>query len=353
MRNFTQSWQTNWNKLNKYVPALAVVIVFGGLGTAFLLTSHATTPVASFQAEGGTVSAAASAVSDSTASGSQAVKFGASSGGGGTRTCPAYPAPPDASCTGVPAGTNLTTINGGYTTTSDGQVIDGKLINGDLGIANKNVTVKNSRIVGRISNSASKGGLVVMDSDIGLDSCQASAYENGDYNNFNGTNYTMIRSHVHNAGADLMGMGGTGTILIQDSIVNQACYYSGDHLDAIQFYSPGSDGKVTIQHSFFDSRAVNSGGANGNAAIFWADNPGSGSHLTVTQTWLAGGNYTASLYDANAGSGVILDLNNNTFVKNSYTYGACSGSNSVTFNGTEGIKFTNNKYDDGTSLSSC
>ena len=329
--------------------AAPFVVGAAAAGVAVVLAIFAAgTPIA-FEAESGTLATGATAVTASDASGGSALKFGNGSDGG-TRTCPAYPLPPNASCTGVPVGTSLTTVNGGMITSSDGQKIDGKLIEGDLIVQNKNVTVTNSRIIGRIANNSS--GLTVTDSDVGLDSCQTPAYEDGDFNNFDGTNYTMIRTHVHNSGADLTGMGGTGTILIQDSIINQACYYDGDHLDAIQFYSPGDVGNVTINHSFLDSRAVNVS-ALGNSAIFWADTPGSGSRLTVNQSFLAGGNYTAALYDAKTGSGVVLDIHNTTFIKNSYQYGPCAASNSVQFDGTSGIKFTNNVLDDGTPVSGC
>ncbi len=62
------------------------VIVFAGLGTMLILSSHAATPTASIEAESGTVSSAASAITDTTASGSGAVKFGVSGGGGASPT---------------------------------------------------------------------------------------------------------------------------------------------------------------------------------------------------------------------------------------------------------------------------
>lgn len=265
----------------------------------------------------------------------------------GARTCRPYPQMPDSSCTGVPAGVPLATINGDLTTSSDEQVIDGRLITGDLVVRNKNVKVQNTRIKGRVANIASSG-LVIVDSDIGADGCTKSVF-----NNLNGTNYTLLRSHVHNSGADLIGIGGAGTILVQDSIINQACFFAGDHLDAAQWYAPGDVGHVTFIHTVLDTRPVNVAGALGNAAIFWADNPGSGTTLTVTQSKFAGGNYTLALYDAMATSRIVLDINNSTFVKNSYMYGPCASSNSVNFDGTSGIKFTNNVFDDGTKLLTC
>ena len=340
---------TSYKLLFNRLPFFAVIGLVVTLGAAFLLSSHAATTTIAVEPELGSVALPATTVNDPTASLGSAVKFGvASANVGGTRLCPAYPAFPDLSCTGVPAGTQLITINGDLTTSSDGQIIDGKLITGDVGVLNANVTIKNSRILGRIANKASNG-LSITDSDIGPDVCPTSS---SFYNNLNGTNYTLSHSRVHNAGADIMGIGGMGTILIKESIVNQACIYPGDHLDAMQFYSPGDVGKITVQHTVIDSRPVNAV-ANGNAAIFWADNPGSGSRLNVTQSKLAGGNYTASLYDATATSGVVLSLIGNTFVKNSYTYGACASANSVAYNGTSGIIFMNNIYDDGSNVGSC
>ncbi len=55
---------------------VAVVAVFGVLGTVLLFHSHASTPTAAFEAESGTVSGCASTASDGSASGSQAAQFG-------------------------------------------------------------------------------------------------------------------------------------------------------------------------------------------------------------------------------------------------------------------------------------
>ncbi|HEX8182111.1 MAG TPA: hypothetical protein VF575_00745 [Candidatus Saccharimonadales bacterium] len=340
--------------MNHFRLLIVVLITLGTavLGTIYMKSSQAATPFVSLEPETGEVAAPSTVVTDTTASTGKAIKFAATSTqppATGTRTCPAYPAFPNDDCTGVPSDTSLTAIAGGLSTSANGQVIDGRLINGDLSVNHSNVTVKNTRIMGRISNRA-PSNLIVMDSDIGPDSCPASS---NFYNNFNGTNYTMLRSRVHSAPADLVGIGGTGTIVIRDSIINRACIYPGDHLDAIQWYAPGEVGNVTIDHSIVDTRPVNSPGSLGNAAIFWADRAGSGSRLTATNNWFAGGNYTVSLYDANAGSGVILDVRNNTFLKNSYTYGACASANSIPFNGSEGVRFTGNIYHDGSAFPSC
>ncbi|TAH34230.1 hypothetical protein EYC59_03005 [Candidatus Saccharibacteria bacterium] len=349
-----KSVQSIWGKVRYSVAELprhtfatvAGIFVFAAIGTVLLVSSHAATPTTNFEAEAGTRSGNTTVITDSGASGASGVKFNAAVSG--TRTCPAYPAMPDSSCTGVPAGTTLTTVNGDMATSSSGQVINAKLITGDLIIGDSNITVTNTRIMGRIVNNASNG-LVVRDSDIGADSCPANA---SNYNNLNGTNYQLIRSHVHNSGADLIGIGGQGTILIQDSIIDQACYYPGDHLDVAQWYAPGALGHVTIAHTIMDAEPGNvATSEHGNAAIIWADGAASGSTLTAYNNRFKGGNYTLMLYDATAGSGVVFDVHDNTFIKNTYTYGACNKANSIMFDGTSGLKFTNNKFDDGTALS--
>ncbi len=57
-----------------------VLLAFGTIGTILLVSSHAATSTANYEAESGTRSGSASIVSDSGASGSSAVKFAAASG---------------------------------------------------------------------------------------------------------------------------------------------------------------------------------------------------------------------------------------------------------------------------------
>lgn len=273
----------------------------------------------------------------------------------GERVCPAFPAMPDDSCAGIPAGISLSTVNGNLSTTSDGQIIEGKLITGEVIISHDNVTIKNSRIKGPIlyqTSGKNNKGLVIKDSDIGPDACPANS--NGGTRLIRGDDYTLLRSRVHNNGADMISLygsaSGTGTILIQDNILDKTCFYNDDHLDAIQLYDPGSVAKVNIIHNRIDARPVNSGG-NGNAAVFWADNPGSGSRLTMYHNLFAGGNYTVYLLDASANSGVIIDGHDNLFTKGAYTYGPCTSDVSIAFNGTAGLKWANNKFTDGTPIS--
>lgn len=284
----------------------------------------------------------------STQGGGQVPSGGGSSNGGNTpnppsgiQSCPAFPAFPDESCTGVPAGVSLSSVSG-YASTGSGQTISGLEISGNLTINHNNVTVTNSRIKGRVVNNAS--GLIMRDVDIGPDSCPSSS--NGGSRLISNAGYTLIRAHLHNNGADLVHLGGGDDVLIQDSLINNACFYASDHLDAIQFYDPGGVLSATLQHNYIDIRPVNGGGF-GNAAIFWADFPGSGSRLNVYNNMLIGGNYTLYGLDAHASSGVVIDVSGNRFLRNQYNYGPCALSNSVPYNGTSGVIWNNNAFSDG------
>lgn len=85
---------------------------------------------------------------------------GGTSGGGTTtpdptptpsQSCPAYPAFPDAACTGVPTGVTLGAYTGPCTITTNNTTIDAKTINCALSIQATNVTIKNSRINGSVA----------------------------------------------------------------------------------------------------------------------------------------------------------------------------------------------------------
>lgn len=69
-----------------------------------------------------------------------------SGGGGGAQSCPAFPSFPDASCTGVPSGTSLTTYSGPSTITTNDTVIDSKDVHGCLVIQASGVIIKNSYV---------------------------------------------------------------------------------------------------------------------------------------------------------------------------------------------------------------
>ena len=251
----------------------------------------------------------------------------------GNRSCPPFPAFPDSSCTGVPAGYQLSAV-GSVTSSGAGQVIDGKAVSGDINIEDDNVTVSNSRIKGRVYLN-NHTGIILKDVDIGLDACPSAG--NGGYRLVVGDNgYTLIRAHLHHNADDMLSAGGPAPIVIRDSIVEKPCFYAGDHLDAIQFYDPGATGNVSVTHSIFDVRPINSTDK-GNAAFFWADGPQG--TLLIENSLLAGGGYTVQLREIDGYTAIVR---NNYFVRDSYTW----GTHVILDGDTSRVTWTNNVFSD-------
>jgi hypothetical protein len=282
------------------------------------------------------------------------LKPGATTGrpapGGGQPSRPAPPPGgyPNASNTGVPSGSHLTAVGGDLKSSRDGQLISGMDIGGTLIIGNSNVTVRNSRIRGRVDYRATNGStLTIEDSEIGPDGCPGSlgGANPNDYPlmYYSGW-YTLRRVHLH-GDEDLLRTS-YGTTLVQDSYLDHTCMYAGAHADALQQYSPGDVSKVTLIHNTIDGRPANTGGDKGNSAVFWSDHPGAGSRLTAYGNLFAGGNYSVWTTDATAGSGVTIDVHDNQFVRASYQYGPHNCANSIPFNGREGVKWSNNTFSD-------
>jgi hypothetical protein len=251
---------------NNTVGALAV-LVFAVLGAVLLLSSHAATPTASLEAENGSIATAA-IINDTTASGNKGVKFQQASSGG--NSCPAYPSFPDASCTGVPAGTTLTVKTGNQTINTAGTVISGWDVRGKLIINAANVTVKNSIIHGPAAGGCSNGaaieaegnGVTIQDVEVTMDN--PTACLDGIW--LDGSGATVTRANVH-AGTDGF-KASNDNILIQESYIHDMKWFANDpnqggtetHNDGIQAYPPDTTG-LTLRHNRIDvSKVLDSGG---------------------------------------------------------------------------------------------
>lgn len=247
-----------------------------------------------------------------------------------TTTTTAPPAPPTVGSDEWKATTGLTSplsaltvVNSSFTTTADNQVVDGKRITGDLVVSHSNVVVTNTRIMGVVRGSNLRN-LTLRNVDLGLDSCPGST--NGGTRLISGGNYTVENSRLHHNGADLVNLA-AGNITYRNSWLGNTCYYSGDHLDAIQMYNPGQNVTLLVERSFLDSRSAN-GGQLGNGAVFIADNPGAQSRFTLKGNLFAGGNYTTSFYDSQ-----WFDVRDNRYLAGAYRYGPCSSTHTITFTG--------------------
>jgi hypothetical protein len=86
-------WLRLGNETKQLVLALIVVVPVAAVGTTLTLISHATSPTGSAEAETGTLASGATVVSDTNASGGQAVKFGSAQVGSQTCTNPSHTIP--------------------------------------------------------------------------------------------------------------------------------------------------------------------------------------------------------------------------------------------------------------------
>lgn len=230
--------------------------------------------------------------------------------GGGKCPLPAYP---NADCTGVPAGTKLTTVNGDYVARKAGEVIEGKKITGDLTVQAANVKIRNSEIHGEVKNTSSQT-FEITDSTVGPPSGCVSAAAVGNHH------YTATRVHLRNFSDGFRNEG--DNILIQDSFV-ELCSTPGDHSDGIQGYHGGSN--VVIRHTTVDQRGARKEDVT--SPIFFADGS---KGAVVENNMFIGGGYTVRLY----GSGYTFA--NNVVVNKAWLYGPAA-------NDCGGIKWSGNK----------
>ena len=195
----------------------------------------------------------------------------------GASRCPAYPAFPDANCTGVLPGVARSTT-GGFSTSSQGQVIQNLDVNGSIQVVHNNVTIRNVRFRSggqAITLNPSNSGLVVEDCEIDGTGATDGASAIGDLN------YTIRRCNIHHIGE---GPRSNGNVLIEDNYLHDFINFiaQGAHQDCFQITSGAN---TVIRHN---RCLMNVDG--GNAAI----QTGSfeGSNLLFENNLLGGGGYT-------------------------------------------------------------
>ncbi len=218
---------------------------------------------------------------------------GGGGSGGGSSSC-ALPDYPDASCTGVPAGTSLTVVNGDMTISTADTVIEGKDIRGCVEVTAPGVIIRKSKIVADcfyVIKSHGVGGtwLLIEDSEISCDDNSGTGV---------GDSYiTIRRANIHGCenGLDV-----DGYFDIQDSYIHDLYNGPGAHSDGIQTNNGGTN--ITIKHNTIYSDA-------GTSSIILHDN--GADNTVIRDNLLAGGAYT--LYCARPGASSNFDLINNHF----------------------------------------
>jgi hypothetical protein len=280
---------------NKFI-AVAAALVTIGLGYVIYQTSAAGF-FAAVKPSGGSVSGNVKVISDSGASGGVAVEFGTGGGaapppasdpepqpeptppppsGGSSGSCGPFPAFPDASCTGVPAGVTLQNYTGPMTITTPGTVIEGKRISGSLCIMASDVTVRKSKIEGlvftndggRPSCSSLPRSTNTLFEDVEIAGPGTSTTSDGSIATakaMQGSNFTCLRCKVHGWGS---GFYVRQNVVIEDSYIYDTIGATGSHRACI-----GGNGAInaTYRHNNIHCNSLNNGPGISGAIVLYSD----------------------------------------------------------------------------------
>jgi parallel beta helix pectate lyase-like protein len=222
---------------------------------------------------------------------------------------------PDASTTGVPAGTSLAPINGNLTTSYDGQVIDARDVSGTIIVKNDNVTIRKCKA----------GQVHVTGANCTIEDCTVFGI-----GTVGGNGMIVRRCDISNAENGIWVE--ASNVTITDNWFHDFIPYNpatDPHIDGIQI--PGMEGitNVLIQHNNFDlGHDVNSCiqiGYGGSSTT----GPLTASNVDIADNILRGGTYTIYFEGNTTGCHVT----NNRFGPHLYGYVAGRAANAQTYSG--------------------
>jgi hypothetical protein len=223
---------------------------------------------------------------------------------------------PNASNTGVPAGTQLTTRSGDVRLGA-GQSLINVHVTGSVYITGSGAVIKNSQVDGGINNiSAPQNSFTVTDTTIGpATGCKDAAPEAGlEAGNFTATR-VQIRNYNHAVQPE------AANAVVTDSFM-KVCSQGADHADGVIAYKSGAN--VKILRNTIDMSGVPK--ANQTAPVF---NTGSQvPSFDIENNLLLGGSYSVRIYNDNAAPGGYA-FKNNSVVQGSWLYGAVDSDCSV------------------------
>jgi hypothetical protein len=270
---------------------------------------------------------------------------------------------PDASTTGVPAGTTLTAYTGPCTITADNTVIDSKTVNcapDGVIVRAGNLTIRNSMVTGLIRLDTDRAGAAgwsfsVTDSEVDATEVQLAAICCG--------NLTVTRVNVHggvtavqceasgpSSGGDL-----TPYCTVRDSYLHGQGIPVGAQWHLGGFLTEGGDNAVTLDHNYVICDApvyLPDGGCTGDINLL--------AHFGIIHDVTVHNNKMGASLDLSyctfGGAGIAdygpysynIVYTDNVFERG--TNGKCGGYGPVTNYelGRPGNVWTNNRYDDGT-----
>lgn len=183
---------------------------------------------------------------------------------------------PDATTTGVPAGTALTVVSGDLTITKKGAVVTGKDIRGCVLVKAPNVTIRKSKItctsyygIGSFAEEYAGGGLLVEDVEIDCQNHNTTGI------GYYGTKVRRANIHGCENGFDI-----DDTTTVEDSYIHDLYEGATGHSDGAQF---AGGAHIVLRHNTI----FNPGGT---SAII--SHPTGNSDVLIADNFLAGGAYT-------------------------------------------------------------
>lgn len=199
---------------------------------------------------------------------------------------------PNATNTGVPAGTSLKVVTGDQTFAKPNQVISGLDIRGFVRITAKNVTLKNSIVRGRADVRCNSALIHVEDnasatiSDVELAPVQPHPCLDGVW----ATNTVLRRVNIHDV---VDGVKAFDNVVVEHSYIHDLSWFASDpnqgggptHNDAVQTYEGNSN--ITLRYNALDV------GRRANAAYQVTQDRGQrATNLRIEYNWLDGGQCT-------------------------------------------------------------
>lgn len=261
----------------------------------------------------------------------------------GGRTCPAYPAMPDASCTGVLAGSVLASMSGRIVLSTPGQVFENKDVAGCIVVKASNVTIRNVRVRGASCDNQHQidtgygayAGILI--EDVEVDGMSTSGYGAGIGN----SGFTCRRCNIHHVG---QGINMSNDVVVEDSYIHNMISEgnpatTGSHNEAI--ISNGGSGFV-IRHNYLDGETKNA-----SSSLSLYGDFSRISNVIVEQNLFNGGGFC--VYGGSVPGKPYPVASNTKFVNNRFGqryYGSCGYYGPVTsFSSANGNVWSGNVWD--------
>ena len=190
---------------------------------------------------------------------------------------------PDATNSGVPAGTALTTVSS--VTLGAGQTLEGKIVTNGVRVTGANATIRNSVIQtpsgGNGSTAIEMGNgatnFTIEHSEVTGNGSKTNAPESNVWNHYEDAGFRVIGSYLHGVPDNIEG----GVAEVRDSLIAVDAEYPGAHSENI--YLCG--GSANVQHSTLYNESDET------SLIFGDGICGKGNTVTVENSLLAGGGY--------------------------------------------------------------